>query len=116
MAGRSSSAQPARPQYRLPFLNMHVLLSLKRRNGARLPTPAPDTNRRLVTFSLTRADGYRVARAQCCRGGLTVAVLWEPVLIRVNEESMLFQGFEQAEGQAVVQEWVVEPDISGARL
>ncbi len=44
-----------------------------------------------------------------------MAVLWEPVLIRVNAESMLFQGFEQAEGQAVVQEWVVEPDISGAR-
>lgn len=71
---------------------------------------------RLVDFRLTAADGYRVARAQCCVGGSEVAVLWEPVLIRVDADFLLFQGFEQAGEQTVVQEWIVKPYVVGAML
>ncbi len=88
---------------------MKCYLSLNRRSGSRLTTPAPETNRRLVTVSLSSHDGYRVARARCCQGGLEVAVLWEPTLIRVNEKSLLFQGIEKTGGQGTVQEWIVEP-------
>ena len=95
---------------------MKCYLSLKRRSGSRLASPAPETNRRLVTFRLSSRNGYRVAHAQCCQGGLEVAVLWEPTLIRVDEKSMLFQGFEKAGEQGTVQEWVVEPHFVGARL
>jgi len=62
---------------------------------------------------LTRADGYRVARALCCTGGSEVAVLWEPTLIRVSADSFLFQGFEKADQQTVVQEWVPAPAGQG---
>jgi hypothetical protein len=94
-----------------PFrlLKMKCYLSLKRVKGQRSGSVPVDVRKRLVDFRLTRADGYRVARALCCTGGIEVAVLWEPTLIRVSADSFLFQGFEKADQQTVVQEWVVEP-------
>ncbi len=94
---------------------MKILLSLRRLNGKRLASDRGDVRHRLVDFRLTAADGYRVARAQCCVGGSEVAVLWEPTLVRVDSVSLLFQGFEKAGEQTVVQEWVVKPYIAGAR-
>lgn len=92
---------------------MKCYLSLRRLKGQRSVSVPVEVRRRLVDFRLTRADGYRVARAQCCSGGSEVAVLWEPTLIRVNADSFLFQGFEKADQQTVVQEWVVEPYFAG---
>jgi hypothetical protein len=94
---------------------MKILLSLRRLKGKRLAADKGDIRQRLVDFRLARVDGYRVARAQCCVGGSEVAVLWEPTLVRVDTDSLLFQGFEKAGEQTVVQEWVVKPYISGAR-
>ena len=95
---------------------MKCHLSLRRLNGKRLPSDRGDVRQRLVDFRLTAADGYRVARAQCCVGGSEVAVLWEPTLIRVDADSLLFQGFEKAGEQTVVQEWIVKPYVAGAML
>ena len=92
---------------------MKCHLSLRRHRGQRLAANEGEVRHRLVDFRLTRAGGYRVARAQCCVGGSEVAVLWEPTLISVNADSLLFQGFEKADEQAVVQEWVVEPYFAG---
>jgi hypothetical protein len=92
---------------------MKILLSLRRLNGKRLAADKGDIRHRLVDFRLTAADGYRVARAQCCAGGSEVAVLWEPTLVRVDADSLLFQGFEKAGEQTVVQEWVVKPCVAG---
>lgn len=94
---------------------MKILLSLRRLKGQRLAANKGEIRQRLVDFRLARADGYRVARAQCCVGGSELAVLWEPTLVRVDTDSLLFQGFEKAGEQTVVQEWVVKPYISGAR-
>jgi hypothetical protein len=95
---------------------MKCHLSLRRLKGKRLPSDRGDVRQRLVDFRLTAVDGYRVARAQCCVGGSEVAVLWEPVLIRVDATFLLFQGFEKAGEQTVVQEWIVKPYVTGARL
>jgi hypothetical protein len=46
-------------------------------------------------------------------GGSEVAVLWEPVLIRVDATALLFHGFEKADEQTVAQEWVVKPYVAG---
>jgi hypothetical protein len=94
---------------------MKILLSLRRLKGQRLAADKGDICQRLVDFRLARADGYRVARAQCCVGGSEVAVLWEPTLVRVDSDSLLFQGFEKAGEQTVVQEWVVKPYVAGAK-
>jgi hypothetical protein len=94
---------------------MKCHLSLRRLNGKRLAADRGDVRQRLVDFRLTRADGYRVARAQCCVGGSELAVLWEPTLVGVDADSLLFQGFEKAGEQTVVQEWVVKPYVTGAR-
>jgi hypothetical protein len=94
---------------------MKILLSLRRLKGQRLAAGKGDVRQRLVDFRLARADGYRVARAQCCVGGSEVAVLWEPTLVRVDADSLLFQGFEKAGEQTVVQEWIVKPYVAGAR-
>ena len=98
-----------------PFrlLKMKCYLSLKRLKGQRSAIVPAEVRKRLVDFRLTLADGYRVAHAVCCTGGSEVAVLWEPTLIRVSADSFLFQGFEKADQQTVVQEWVVEPYFSG---
>jgi hypothetical protein len=98
-----------------PFrlLKMKCYLSLKRLKGQRSAIVPAEVRKRLVDFRLTLTDGYRVARAVCCTGGSEVAVLWEPTLIRVSADSFLFQGFEKADQQTVVQEWVVEPYFSG---
>lgn len=84
-----------------PFrlLKMKCYLSLKRLKGQRSASVPVEVRKRLVDFRLTRADGYRVARALCCTGGSEVAVLWEPTLIRVGADSFLFQGFEKADQQ-----------------
>lgn len=94
---------------------MKCHLSLRRLKGQRLAADKGDVLHRLVDFRLTAADGYRVARAQCCTGGSEVAVLWEPTLVRVDADSLLFQGFENAGEQTVVQEWIVKPYFAGAR-
>lgn len=94
---------------------MKCHLSLRRLKGQRLADDKGDVRQRLVDFRLMRADGYRVARAQCCVGGSEVAVLWEPTLVRVDADSLLFQGFEKAGEQTVVQEWVVKPYVAGVR-
>lgn len=94
---------------------MKILLSLRRLKGQRLAADKGDIRQRLVDFRLTRGDGYRVARAQCCVGGSEVAVLWEPTLVRVDADSLLFQGFEKVDEQTVAQEWVVKLYVAGAR-
>jgi hypothetical protein len=88
---------------------------LRRLKGQRLTVNKGDIRQQLVDFRLTRAEGYRVARAQCCVGGSEVAVLWEPTLVRVDADSLLFQGFEKAGEQTVVQEWIVKPYVAGVR-
>jgi hypothetical protein len=92
---------------------MKCHLSLRRLNGKRLASDRCDVRHRLVDFRLTAADGYRVAHAQCCLGGSEVAVLWEPVLIRVDATSFVFQGFEKTAEQTVAQEWLVQPYVAG---
>jgi hypothetical protein len=94
---------------------MKIVLTLRRLKGQRLAADKGDIRHRLVDFRLTTTDGYRVAYAQCCVGGSEVAVLWEPTLVRVDADAFLFQGFEKAGEQAVVQEWVVKPYVTGAR-
>lgn len=94
---------------------MKCHLSLRRLKGKRLASDRGEVLHRLVDFRLTAADGYRVARAQCCVGGSEVAVLWEPVLIRVDADSLLFQGFEKADEQTVAQEWLVQPYVAGVK-
>ncbi len=94
---------------------MKILLSLRRLKGQRVATDKGDIRHRLVDFRLTAADGYRVARAQCCVGGSELAVLWEPTLVRVDADSMLFQGFEKADEQTVAQEWLVQPYVAGVK-
>jgi hypothetical protein len=94
---------------------MKILLSLRRLKGQRLAADKGDIRQRLVDFRLARSDGYRVARAQCCVGSSELAVLWEPTLVRVNADSLMFQGFEKAGEQTVVQEWVVKPYVPGVR-
>jgi hypothetical protein len=95
---------------------MKCHLSLRRLDGKRLSSDRGDVRHRLVDLSLTAADGCRVARAQCCVGGSELAVLWEPTLVRVDADFLLFQGFEKAGEQTVVQEWVVKPYVAGAML
>lgn len=95
---------------------MKILLSLRRLKGQRLAGDKGDVRQRLVDFRLTRSDGYRVAHAQCCTGGSEVAVLWEPALVRVDADSFVFQGYEKAGEQTVVQEWIVKPYVAGAML
>lgn len=92
---------------------MKCYLSLRRLKGRRSASGPVEVSKRLVDLHLARADGYRVARARCCVGGSEVAVLWEPTLIRVTADSFLFQGFEKADQQTVVQEWQVEPYFAG---
>jgi hypothetical protein len=46
-------------------------------------------------------------------GGSEVATLWEPVLIRVDATSLVFQGFEKTAEQTVAQEWLVKPYVAG---
>ena len=107
------SATPASPS--LPPSIMKCHLSLRRLNGKRLASDRGEVRHRLVDLRLTAADGYRVARAQCCAGGSEVAVLWEPTLVRVDTDSLLLQGFEKSGEQSVVQEWIVKPYFAGAR-
>ena len=92
---------------------MKCHLSLRRLKGKRLASDTGEVRHRLVDFHLTRADGYRVARAQCCVGGSEVAALWEPTLVRVDADAFLFQGFEKTGEQTVVQEWIVKPYVAG---
>lgn len=94
---------------------MKILLSLRRHKGQRLSGIKGDVRPQLVDFFLARADGYRVARAQCCVIGSVIAVLWEPTLVRVEADAFLFQGFEKVGEQTVVPEWVVKPYVAGAR-
>lgn len=109
----SRNARSATRAFPFRSHKMKCYLSLKRLKGQRSVSVPVEVRKRLVDFRLTRADGYRVARALCCTGGSEVAVLWEPTLIRVSNDSFLFQGFEKADQQTVVQEWVVEPCFSG---
>ena len=95
---------------------MKCLLSLKRLNGARLTAPAPEANRRLVSFKLETSAGYRVAHAHCCFGGQDIATLWEPTLIRVGDNCLLFQGFEKVGDQGAVQEWLLEPYFAEVKV
>ena len=120
MVTRTAPILPSAPSatlashYRPPNA-MKSHLSLRRLNGKRLASDRGEVRHRLVDFHLTRADGYRVARAQCCVGGSEVATLWEPTLIRVDATSLVFQGFEKTAEQTVVQEWIVEPYFAEAR-
>jgi hypothetical protein len=112
----SFCALSATPAYPFPLPStMKCHLSLRRHKGQRLAADKGDIRQRLVDFRLTAADGYRVARAQCCAGGSEVAVLWEPTLIRVDADAFLFQGFEKVDEQTVAQEWIVKPYAAGAR-
>ena len=94
---------------------MKCHLSLRRLNGKRLASDRGEVRHRLVDLRLAAADGFRVASARCCQGGSVVAALWEPTLIRVDATSLLFQGFEKADEQTFVQEWVVEPYFAGVK-
>ncbi len=112
----SSCARRATPVF--PFLLPNIMkchLSLWRLNGKRLASDRGDVRHRLVDFRLTADGGYRVAHARCCLGGSEVATLWEPVLIRVDATSLVFQGFEKADEQTVAQEWLVKPYAAGVK-
>jgi hypothetical protein len=84
---------------------MKFYLSLLRRSGKRLPADQRTDPDRLVSVSLGQEQAYRLATATCCTGGVTVASLWEPTLVRVKDNELVFQGFESMNDAAVVQEW-----------
>ena len=47
----------------------------------------------------------------CCTGGATVAVLWEPTLVRVQDEYLTLHGFERLEERSMAQEWRLKPHV-----
>jgi hypothetical protein len=97
---------------------MKFLLTLLRRSGKRLPADQRTDSDRLVSLHLGHEQGYRLAKATCCTGGSTVAALWEPMLVRVKDNELIFQGFESLNDAAMVQEWRlrqhVVPSAAGA--
>lgn len=85
---------------------MKFYLTLLRRDGKRT---VASTSPRLVTAELTGHQGNRQLIAHCCFGGIIVAELWDPVLVRVNDEHLTLRGVERSGDAAVVQEWRLRP-------
>jgi hypothetical protein len=92
--------------------SVKCLLSLKRREGARLPAGTGPVTGRLVEVRLAHQGTYRSVHARCCVGGSDVAVLWEPVLVKIDARAIRLQGFEASGGQTVAQEWELEPYVA----
>lgn len=88
---------------------MHCYLTLLRRDGKRCPADESGMRDHLVTVCLATVQGIRQLTATGCLGGLSPAVLWDPVLYRVAEREIVIRGIEHVGDAAVVQEWLLRP-------
>lgn len=87
---------------------MKFYLTQLRRDGKRLRDDQIERPARLVSMEIVSHKGCRQLVAHCCFGG-SVFGLWDPTLIRIDDQEMTIRGMAHSGDAAVVQEWRLRP-------